>query len=159
MGHMIENVIAQARLEEGRARMVIDRATAGSVIDELRPALEHCCARNDMTLSIELGDAAAAALQIDRSAVGRILTNLVENACKYGQSGNGGLLALTAEVRNGSMRLRVRDHGPGIEPEMVRRIFRVYDRAGRDETDPMRGRGRGHPHNRQRSRRKGGDHT
>jgi len=152
MGHMIENVIAQARLEEGRARMVMETATVSHVIDEVRASLEHTCGRNDMTLSIELGDAAGAALQVDRAAVGRILSNLVENACKYGHSEERNLIAVTAEVRNGSVRLRVRDHGPGISADLVRRIFRVYDRAGRDETDPMRGLGLGLPLSRELAR-------
>jgi signal transduction histidine kinase len=159
MGHMIENVIAQARLEEGRARMLIEATTLRRVVDEVRPALEHCCSRNGMTLSIELGDAADASLQVDRPAVGRILTNLVENACKYGREGDSGLLAITAETRAGSIRLRVRDHGPGVPPEMARRIFRVYDRAGRDETDPMRGLGLGLPLSRELARKMGGDLT
>jgi len=159
MGHMIENVIAQARLEEGRARLLIEQATLGRVLDEVRPALEHCCSRNAMTLSIELGDAADAALSVDRPAVGRILTNLVENACKYGRRGDEGLLAITAEVRNGSVRIRVRDHGPGIAPDMVRRIFRAFDRGGRDETDPMRGLGLGLPLSRELARRMGGELT
>ena len=159
MGRMIENVIAQARLEEGRARMHIEPATLRRALEEVRPALEHCCERNAMTLSIELGDAADATLRIDRAAVGRILTNLVENACKYGRSGDTGLLAITAEARSGSIRLRVRDHGPGIAADMVRRIFRVYDRAGRDETDPLRGLGLGLPLSRELARRMGGDLT
>lgn len=159
MGHMIENVIAQARLEEGRARMLIEATTLRGVFDEVRAALEHCCSRNSMTLSIELGDAAEAPLRVDRAALGRILTNLVENACKYGREGDAGLLAITSETRGGTIRLRVRDHGPGIAPDMARRIFRVYDRAGRDETDPMRGLGLGLPLSRELARRMGGDLT
>ena len=69
------------------------------------------------------------------------------------------MLAITAETRGGSIRLRVRDHGPGIASEMARRIFRVYDRAGRDETDPMRGLGLGLPLSRELARRMGGDLT
>jgi len=157
MGHMIENVIAQAHLEEGRARMVIESATVSYILDEVRISLEACCERSRMTLSIELGDAAGAALQVDRAAVGRILTNLVENACKYGGSETRNLIAITAEVRNGSVRMRVRDHGAGIAPELVRRIFRAFDRAGRDETDPMRGLGLGLPLSRELARRMGGD--
>ena len=153
MGHMIENVIAQSRLEEGRARVTLAPATLRNVIEETRPALERGCAQHGMQISIDLGDAADVAVKIDRSAVGRILTNLVENACKYG----GTPIAITAAVRDGAVKLRIRDHGPGVAPEKIRAIFRLYDRGGRDETDAARGLGLGLSLSRELARHMHGD--
>ncbi|MHC4847725.1 MAG: sensor histidine kinase [Planctomycetota bacterium] len=153
MGHMIENVIAQARLEEGRTRIQLASATLRNVVEAARPGLERGCAQHGMQLLVDLGDAGDAAVQVDRAAVERILTNVVENACKYG----GTPISITASMRDGTVKLRVRDHGPGVEPEQVQRIFRPYDRGGRDETAAARGLGLGLPLSRELARRMHGD--
>ncbi|MHC4939328.1 MAG: sensor histidine kinase [Planctomycetota bacterium] len=153
MGHMIENVIAQARLEEGRSRITLANATLRNVVEAARPGLARGCAQHDMQLTVDLGDAADATVSVDKAAVERILTNLVENSCKYG----GTPISITAAVHSGTVKLRVRDHGPGVTPEQIKRIFRPYDRGGRDETDAARGLGLGLPLSRELARRMHGD--
>jgi len=155
MGHMIENVIAQARLEEGRTRIEIRNVTLGNLVEEVRAGLERGCAQHGKQLTVDLGDAADAAVRVDRAAVERILTNLVENACKYG----GTPVSITAAVRDGAVKLRIRDHGEGVAPEQIKRIFKLYDRGGRNETDAARGLGLGLPLSRELARRMGGDLT
>ncbi|MHC4955740.1 MAG: sensor histidine kinase [Planctomycetota bacterium] len=157
MNHMIENVIAQARLEEGRAPIVRERVSLGAILEEIQPALSHSCERSGLQMSIDPGDARDTVLHVDRAAVGRILTNLAENACKYAADGNPPILSITASVRDGSTRIRMRDHGPGIAPDLVRSIFQFYDRGGRDETDPIRGLGLGLPLSKNLARQMGGD--
>ena len=157
MNHMIENVIAQARLEQGRARMHTEAVSLRRVLEETQAVIEHTCQRAGLQLSVDAGDAADTLLRVDRAAVGRIVTNLVENACKYGAPGDPPVLSITASVRDGSLRLRVRDHGPGVGASQVRRIFQLYDRGGRDETDDVRGLGLGLPLSRGLARQLGGD--
>ena len=157
MNHMIENVIAQARLEEGRARMHTEAVSLRRVLEETQAAVQHTCERAGMQLSFDAGDAADTLLRVDRAAVGRIITNLVENACKYAAPGDPPVLSVTASLRDGALRLRVRDHGPGVTASQVRRIFHLYDRGGRDETDDVRGLGLGLPLSRGLARQLGGD--
>ena len=157
MNHMIENVIAQARLEEGRARMHAEAVSLRRVLEETQAAVQHTCERAGMQLSVDAGDAADTLLHVDRAAVGRIITNLAENACKYAAPGAPPVLSVTASLRDGALRLRVRDHGPGVTASQVRRIFHLYDRGGRDETDGVRGLGLGLPLSRGLARQLGGD--
>jgi signal transduction histidine kinase len=62
----------------------------------------------------------------DRLALEQITDNLVSNAIKYGAQQP---IEVCAEALDGHVRLRVRDHGPGIAAEHRTRIFGRFERA------------------------------
>ncbi|WNG29226.1 PAS domain-containing protein [Cystobacter fuscus] len=64
--------------------------------------------------------------QWDRSRLEQVVTNLLDNALKYGA---GAPVVIRVTVDNGFARLSVRDKGIGIAPEESRRIFERYARA------------------------------
>jgi len=64
----------------------------------------------------------AATVRSDPVAVEQILFNLVDNACKY--AAQGGTVELDVTANADAVRLRVRDHGPGIAAPARRQLFR-----------------------------------
>ncbi len=56
----------------------------------------------------------------------QVLANLLSNAIKY--SPDGGVIAVTTLARDGLVEVSVRDHGLGIAPEFVDRLFSRYER-------------------------------
>ena len=70
-------------------------------------------------------------LRADRVRLQQILVNLLSNAAKY--TDPGGHIWLTAEAEAGSLVLRVRDNGPGIAPELLARIFDLFQQAPETE--------------------------
>jgi signal transduction histidine kinase len=149
MARMVENVIAHARLEEGRAGLSRRQVSLRALLEEAAPALRRCAEGAGLALSI--GEAPEAMLVTDPAAVGQVLFNLVENACKYGRSP----IEVTAAVDGGVARISVLDHGPGVPG--AARLFRPFERAGRDEADPVRGLGLGLALSRGLARDLGGD--
>jgi signal transduction histidine kinase len=148
MARMVENVIAHARLEEGRTGLSRRQVTLAALLEEAAPALRRCAEGAGLPLS--LGAAPPATLFTDPAAVGQILFNLVENACKYGRSP----IDVSAAV-DGAVQISVRDFGPGVPA--AARLFRPFERAGRDEADPVRGLGLGLALSRGLARDLGGD--
>ncbi len=65
----------------------------------------------------------------DRKRVGQVLRNILSNAAKY--SSEGAPIEVRVARRSGHVRIAVADHGPGIHPEDVSRIFEKFGR-GRD---------------------------
>ncbi|HTQ41515.1 MAG TPA: ATP-binding protein [Polyangiaceae bacterium] len=55
-----------------------------------------------------------------------VVTNLVENAAKFGRSKP---IDVTVSRSDGVARLVVRDHGIGVPPEDVPRIFERFERG------------------------------
>ena len=64
--------------------------------------------------------------QWDRSALERVLGNMLSNATKFGA---GKPIEVTLRTQPGSARLNVRDHGIGIDPGQLPRIFDRFARG------------------------------
>ena len=75
----------------------------------------------------------------DPVLVEEMVSNLLDNAGKYGLR-SGGRLEVSVDFTPQSIRLRFKDDGPGIPPEMTERIF---DRFFRLDEDQSRGCGLG----------------
>lgn len=69
----------------------------------------------------------------DAARILQVLNNLMQNAARYAP---GTLVEISVEQRaNSSVRISVRDHGPGVPPQIRRRLFKQYYRFddGRDD--------------------------
>ena len=147
LGSLVENVLAHARLEDGRAQTRRETLTVGTLVERVAAPLRRRCEDAGTRLEVELGEAADASLHTDPDGVALILANLVDNAAKYGAPENGHSpdtpITLTATADATHVTLVVRDHGPGIPSAARSLIFRPFERAGRDESDDAPGVGLG----------------
>lgn len=57
-------------------------------------------------------------------AARRLFSNLIDNALKY-----GGSAEVSAERAGREISVRIRDHGPGLPPEMIERVFEPFIRV------------------------------
>ena len=130
--HMVENVLAYARLERGRGTGEAERLTLAELMDRVRDRIERRTRGAGMDLVIDVGDEAdAATVWVRVSAVEQILYNLVDNACKYAASASDRRIHLTAAPADGEAVLTVRDYGPGISRAEARRLFRPFSKSAR----------------------------
>jgi signal transduction histidine kinase len=63
----------------------------------------------------------------DRDRLERVLTNLLDNAMKY--TGEGGTVVLSAATELDAVHVTVADNGPGIEEDLVPKIFDRFYRV------------------------------
>jgi len=75
----------------------------------------------------------------DGNALGRVLTNLIDNALKYSLGKQPVEVSVIAE--GSSAIIEVADHGPGIPEECAEAIFEPFERLGRDASVPGTGLG------------------
>lgn len=121
---VFEALLTIARLEAGNARDSFSVFDAGIALREVGELYEALAEEHGLALSVEAE--AGLTLRGSRELVGQALANLVDNAIKYGATGEGPKrIAMTARREAGAIVLSVADHGPGI-PESERE--RVLDR-------------------------------
>jgi signal transduction histidine kinase len=159
LSHLVENVLAYARLERGSARSRVERITLGSLIARVKPRLDQRAEQAAMKVVVDSDERALAALvHIDVSAVEQILFNLVDNACKYAApTATEKLIHLEALPDGKVAMLRVRDHGQGISAEGAKRLFQPFSKSAHQAAHSAPGVGLGLALCRRLSRSMGGD--
>lgn len=131
LSHLVENVLAYARLERGSGKARAEHVTIGELLDRVLPRLRQRAADGGMEVRVEVGDVERKTpLHIDVAAVEQILFNLVDNACKYAAPRAAQpVIHLEADTSGRLAMLRVRDHGGGITRGERRRIFRPFHKS------------------------------
>jgi len=159
LSHLVENVLAYARLERGSARSRVERVTLGELLQRVHDRLGQRAAQADMTIVIDSEPAALeTVVHVDVIAVEQILFNLVDNACKYAAPSAVEKIIHIEAVRDGkSLMLRVRDHGTGISAEVARRLFQPFSKSANEAAKSAPGVGLGLALCRRLSRTMGGD--
>jgi signal transduction histidine kinase len=159
LGHLVENVLAYARLERGSARSRVESLSLSDLIDRVKPRLSQRAAQADMRFQVDGSpEVLKSVVHVDVAAVEQILFNLVDNACKYGGTGaDERVIHLEALPDNKFAMLRVRDHGQGISEEGARRLFKPFSKSAHEAAHTAPGVGLGLALCRRLSRSMGGD--
>ncbi len=93
----------------------------------------------EVSIVVEPG---AETVKTNRQLLDAILFNFISNAVKYGPKG-GAITIRAYNLRNGEIRISVRDQGPGIAKELQERIFERFYRIRDDRMYQSKGTGLG----------------
>lgn len=120
-----------ARLESGRLPLAVEEFALGDVLEGLA-AGTFARVRGEGRLTWTVASDVPR-LRSDRVKVKQILQNLVDNALKYGGGGQIGVEIVSLAER-GTLRLTVRDRGPGIDPAVLAHLFEPFRPGSRHGT-------------------------
>ena len=138
MERLIDDLLELSRAESGGVpldREEIPLPTFLSRVAELhRPSAE----RAGKTLEVI---ASEGALRADVRKLTLAVSNLVDNAIKYGKE--GGRVTVSGKIDSSGCTVEVKDDGPGIPPEDLPRIFERFYRVDKGRSREMGGTGLG----------------
>ncbi len=127
LSHIVENVLAYARLERGAKRPKVQTANCQALADRLEQCVRRRCADAGAELRVTHAISPGECL-LDAAAAEQVVLNLADNACKYGNGQLGLRLELEVSCTPQGLDLKLRDYGPGIPAALRRRIFAPYER-------------------------------
>jgi len=165
--HLVENVLAYARLERPRSGRRLQPVTIGSLLETTGRRLREDARRGGMDLTMPLdegsmADEATSAIAQSRvtvnpSAVEQILVNLVDNSCRYAGKSELRRIDISAGIEDGFVAIRVRDYGPGVSSAAGKRLFRSFAKSAQEAAEEAPGVGLGLALSRRLARDMGGD--
>ncbi|HSB13979.1 MAG TPA: HAMP domain-containing sensor histidine kinase [Bryobacteraceae bacterium] len=137
---LVNRVLESQKIQSGEKRYNL---VPGSVVElaeaaiwRLRPQADAKNIGVDLELAGEIPQ-----IQIDKTAVADALDNLVDNAIKY--SPEGARVLVRIQRRERFLCVEVQDHGIGIDPEDLPRIFDRFYRGRRGDQHDVHGTGLG----------------
>jgi two-component system, OmpR family, sensor histidine kinase VicK len=122
---MVEDLLFLARSDSGELPVDLEEMDIPLFLAEL--AGRTVALARGWGATLKLGLTGEGRVRIDRARVEQTVLNLVDNAAKYGSTGD--LIALTSTVTSGELRIEVADKGPGIPQEALAHIFDRFYRV------------------------------
>jgi signal transduction histidine kinase len=130
LARLVNELLDVSRIETGRVEFAFSPVDFAELSEEVVVRLQLTTTRHALRLST----AGTAVVSADRDHLEQVLNNLVGNAIKYAPG--GGPIEVAVEGQGDEVVLSVRDHGLGIPPGDVEKIFGLFyrseDRASRD---------------------------
>ncbi len=143
MARLIDDLLSLSRLEMKPylppGATVDVRQIVQSVIDSLSPL----AAESGVVIEHAFPDEAVEA-RGDRDELFQVFENLLENACKYGQSGGRVIVSIDkTSAPDPEVAVTIRDFGPGIPQEHIPRVTERFYRVDVDNSRAQKGTGLG----------------
>ncbi len=129
LGHLIENVLAYARLERHLSPKEARVLSVRELLDRSVPGLQRRVTQGGHVLHVDVApECEGLSCQVDTIAVHQVLLNLIDNACKYGRSD----VVLMVRKTGDRLEMTVSDSGPGLDKAQVDRLFTAFSKSKDD---------------------------
>jgi PAS domain S-box-containing protein len=119
----------------------LDSTVAAVDVERLSRRVVDLAAARSGRVAVELDVPDGALVLADEDRLQQVLSNLVDNALKYGAA--GGRVLLRAAVESDRVRIAVVDWGPGVPPSEAAQVFDRFYRLDPDQQGGVAGAGLG----------------
>lgn len=140
LSSLVTNILDLARIEEGRHEFHQEVVDVGEVIEEVVEGARHRVQDEGFVLKTHLSVPLPTIL-VDRVALGRAVSNLLDNAIRYSRESRH--IDVRASADAGYVTLSVVDQGVGIPEQELGRVFDRFFRGGNPLTRSVKGSGLG----------------
>ena len=128
LNHLVDDLLEISRITTGRVQLRQEQIALAGVVERAVESTHPLMTQRRHTLSVVLPDEPVW-VHGDAARLEQVMVNLLTNAAKY--TDEGGCVAASLALEEGSAVLRVRDTGIGIAPELLPRIFELFTQAER----------------------------
>jgi signal transduction histidine kinase len=136
---LINDVLDLSKIEAGQLVLELSEYTVQEIAQTIRGTLEPLAIDKKLAFKVDVAPELPPG-RGDGRRLTQVLINLVGNAIKFTDSGE---VAITAEAKNGSFYVAVRDTGPGISAADQTKLFQEFQQADNAITKKKGGTGLG----------------
>jgi len=123
LNRMITEMLDLDRMEAGKIRLDLKPVDLNVLVNDAVERLRVSTHKHAIRIELQAG---VPPVRGDADRLTQVIANLLSNAVKY--SPNGGEILVTTRVERTHVVVSVLDHGLGIPPEFINRLFGRYER-------------------------------
>ena len=123
LNRMINDMLDLDRIEAGRLTLHLQPVHINGLLDDAVERARVSSPRHFIAVTL---DSSRPVVQCDPDRIAQVIANLLSNAIKY--SPDGGDIVVSSVARDGHVDVSIRDHGVGIAPDFIQRLFSRYER-------------------------------
>ena len=145
LSRLIANVLQLARMTRNNLPVEKKSLVVAELMDGIRSRVSSQIERAGFELNMHYEpDAGQAVIQADPDWFIQIFINLVDNAIKFSAGADQQVIDIGAQrLRDGSVQFSVRDYGPGVPADQMKKIFKLFYRSENELTRETVGTGIG----------------
>ena len=145
LSRLINNVLQLARMTRNEQHIELHPVNVGELLDMLRSKVSSQIEQAGFTLHLEC-DAQGRDRQIavDADSFTQVIINLVDNAIKFSARAEHKRIDIGCQLQSkGGILFTVRDYGPGVSRDQMKKIFKLFYRSENELTRETVGTGIG----------------
>ena len=136
---LINGFLDLRKIELGKSELHLASVPAGELVESVLTTLRPLA--DESGVSFKGNVRCKIAVKCDKDRIVQVLTNLISNALKFSQKGQ--TIEVTCQTLADAVRFEVRDQGPGISEEDMKRLFTIFQQIDCEITRQTGGSGLG----------------
>ncbi len=142
---LINNVLQLARMTRNELPVDLKPYTVAELVDTVRSKISSQVERAEFKLNLICDEAITKkTLLVDVDYFTQIIINLVDNAIKFSAKSEKRQIDIQCQIlRNNKIQFTIRDYGPGVNKDQMRKIFHLFYRSENELTRDTVGTGIG----------------
>ncbi len=145
LSRLISNVLQLASITRSEPNFDIESVEVAELMSNIVSKVSSQIERAGFELRVNrAADADAARINIDEDCFAQIIINLVDNAIKFSRNADIRAIDISSRLSgDGDVLFSVRDYGPGVEKDQMKKIFQLFYRSESELTRETVGTGIG----------------
>jgi len=142
---LLSDILDLTKIESEQFNLIKEEINVREILNSVKGALEDDCVRKKITLSYSVSDNVPDVVAGDELRIRQVVQNLAENSLKFTSEGSITIEAdfINSGLKSGTLTLKIRDTGIGIEKEKIAEIMEPFRQVENTYTRKFQGAGLG----------------
>lgn len=141
LDHLVQDLLTLNQMESGVIKFNFGEFDLKELVQEVIEELEHKASKREVKIKLEFDPEKTHFTLADEQKIYRVCQNLIFNAVKYNH--DGGEVKISLKSAKNTLLVEVKDNGPGIPAEDLKRIFERFYRVEKSRSKGKGGTGLG----------------